>query len=843
MGTIYINATVTDDLCEQGKGSIELTPTGGIPPYSYLWSFGGSTSPLISGLSAGSYTVTIADAIGCSRSFLFYIYNNAPALNITANTQQPSCGLNPSPGQIEVQTNFGTPPYTYSWNVPGNTTAVLNGISGGDYTVTATDTKGCSTTKTIRVDDLETNNWFTFPQILCQPVNGPGQILLYFDGGTAITWPLSAAWSNGEIHTLDGSPGSFTIDTLLGLSDGNFGLTLTDAAGCKKSIGPISLDCEPTHAFSEKSCLQLRISQPNAQPGETICVPVTTSSFIGLLRLNSSMRWDTSKLGFMGISAAALDYADFKLNSFASGYVRIEWAYPSNPLDEGLDLPDGTALFNLCFKIKSNAAPGTSPIRFGPDYYGPGTFQIETYDPYIIGVIGFEGAVHIGSTAPDQLVLDACATIPTCATDFQCNFQLSIVNGTPPYAVQWKSGDTGPLQTGTLDDLGVFLPGTHHVTVTDQTGKTGATDFALFAGYGSFRCIWPGDADDNNAANHYDLLYLGFGHGATDLPRKEKGIAWQGSLEPFGWSKKTPLRKVNFNNMDCDGNGSVTQADIQAILLNWGQVIRPGVDDPFAAPPVPADVNSTEFQVFIQPDTVSTDSIALLLQVGTAGAPAGDINGLAFSIFYDTAVVQANTLEFAPQPSWFGDPDTELFWIQKNFPDEGRLDIAITRKGISPKSGFGPVGVLKGLLQDDMFRQVLDDTESSSFSDTLITTHFKIDRLVAMSSAERALASAGMETPLVIVQEILSNTDQSDGLKNRVRLFPNPANTAVVIDCPGAEIERIIVLNSAGLAVGNQDFSKQFTVRLNTAQLPAGLYWVNVHTEKGTFGARMTVQH
>lgn len=74
-----ITSTITgvDDVCDRLQGSATVVPTNGIPPFSYLWSPGGQTSPTITGLGSGSYSVLITDANGCEGTNSIVI-NNLP---------------------------------------------------------------------------------------------------------------------------------------------------------------------------------------------------------------------------------------------------------------------------------------------------------------------------------------------------------------------------------------------------------------------------------------------------------------------------------------------------------------------------------------------------------------------------------------------------------------------------------------------------------------------------------------------------------------------------------------------------------------------------------------------
>ena len=841
---IAIQAEVVDDKCQQKQGRIDLTVAGGFPPYSYHWYPGNTNTASISNLLGGEfYSVTVTDAVGCTAYWGVFL-NTTAELQITESIESPTCVAPSIPGSIQLTVKKGQPPYSYSWNTAGSNGAQLDITSSGVYTVTVVDATGCSAAKTFNVSDKETAGWTILQNTLCDLLAGPGQILLFIDGGDKIQWPVASYWSTGATHTLNGSTNFPVLDSLYGLSDGFYSVMLQDAAGCRRFVDNIRTDCETTTAYDGNTCFQLRIGSASAQPGEAVFIPVTAKKFKGIRRIESSVRWDPSVLIMQGIYNADLPYPFF-VTPINDGAARIVWTIPQAVQLDGVSLPDDTEVFKLFFHVKSDAAPGSSAIRFGPDYYGAGTFQINSFNPLYLGILGFEGEIQVGGPLPDRLNLSACATLPTCATDMHTDYTLDIANGTPPYTVQWDTGNG--IQTGTLDDLKYRNAGKNYVTITDQNGKTAAAALTQFAGSGAHTCVWPGDADNNNAVNQYDLLYLAYALGGSGIPRLEQGAGWQGYWQGvfpgFDWGMTTPLRHIDFSNMDCDGNGMVDEQDVDILLQHWGQVVRPGINDPNLAPPLPDDVNSAIFDVFVQPDTVHTDSLNLLLQVGDSNAPATNINGLAFSIFYDTAAIEANTLQFIPTTSWLGDPDSTLLWVQKNFPDQGRLDLAISRKGIHPQSGFGPVGLLQGLLNDDMFRPKQHDLPETLLSgDTMLTTMFRIGNLVAMSDQEKSLAAAGLETPVTFVQEILTNTKQPANEHIRAYLHPNPARNYTTVFCPAAQMEQVEIVNMHGTVLHIQT-SAGSAIRLETGQLPAGFYWVRVHTAAGSTWIKLSVQH
>lgn len=142
---LSVTGTVVNIGCGNSVGSITTNVSGSVAPYTYLWSNSATTANLVN-LTAGTYTVTVTGANGCSKSQSFTVANTGGNLNISGVVTNAGC-VN---GSIAASASGGTAPYSYHWSNNQNTATATN-LQAGTYTVTVTATGGCSGTKSFAV--------------------------------------------------------------------------------------------------------------------------------------------------------------------------------------------------------------------------------------------------------------------------------------------------------------------------------------------------------------------------------------------------------------------------------------------------------------------------------------------------------------------------------------------------------------------------------------------------------------------------------------------------------------------------------------------------------------------
>ena len=207
----------TDALCfGAASGTITQGGNNGVGPYTYQWN-NGQTGATANNLIAGTYTVTVTDAIGCTGINSYTIGEPTVLDASITSTTDVSCQGND--GKATVAPTGGTGPYTYLWN-SGSMNANGTGLTLGTFTVTVTDANGC--TKVVN-GNLGSIAAVTATSTGSNPTICIGQsttLSITAGGGKS---PYTYLWSNGS---------TATTATVSPTTTTSYTVTVTDANNC-----------------------------------------------------------------------------------------------------------------------------------------------------------------------------------------------------------------------------------------------------------------------------------------------------------------------------------------------------------------------------------------------------------------------------------------------------------------------------------------------------------------------------------------------------------------------------------------------------------------------------------
>ena len=433
--------------CTAPNGSATVTVTGGTPAYSYSWSPGaGSTTATYNALTAGNYSVLVTDFNGCSQTLVVNV-GSLPGGNavISSSTNVTCAGAND--GTATVSTGAGlTPPYTYSWSPGSQTTVTAVALAPGSYTCTVTDGNGCiSMPAVVITQPAVLSQTFTTTNVSCFGGND-GIITVNPAGGTA---PYTYFWT----------PGSFTTQTLTGITAGTYTVTFTDANGCTKtaSIG-----------ITQPTGMTLTSTQANAScsfANGSATVSVTGGSGPYTYLWSDALAQTTSTATNLAANTYVCTVTDA---NGCSQNIAVTISNLSGPVATVFSTNNVS-----CFGLNDGSATvtvsgGVIPFTFlwnnGQTLPTATNLVAGTYTITATDVNGCVASTSVTITEPTFLGLGITGTNPTCNGACNGSFISNPTGGTVPYTYSWSPGGvTTPTASG-------LCAGTYTLQVTDANG-------------------------------------------------------------------------------------------------------------------------------------------------------------------------------------------------------------------------------------------------------------------------------------------------------------------------------------------------------------------------------------
>lgn len=526
----YLDAVVnviTDETCGNGAGAIDISVIDATQPYTVSWS-NGSTNEDLSGLAAGTYTITINDANQCEHIESFVVGNATSGLGISANSiSDENCG--DSQGSVDITVAGGTLPYTYSWST-GATTQDVNGLDAGTYSVTITDGNSCQYSQDFTV--VNNTGSMSYSTIVTNEFcnNNNGNINLSVTGGSG---SISYSWSSGQ-----------TTQDISGLNPGTFTCTITDQTGCVLVTSPITVGNNPgtldilSTIITNENCLDGSGSIDVSILGGTTPFSYSWS--------NGAVTEDISGLSAGNYSCTITD----DNGCFVSTGSLTVWNTPGDLLIT-TDYVNDELCGNAQGAIYVITTGGTSPFNYS---WNNGSTSEDNLGlvagNYSLTVTDANGCTlnlneTVSNSAGTLQIDNAVLTNENCGNGAGA-INLIVSGGTTAYSYNWSSGQTS-------QDLSALSAGNYSIVVTDANGcqvsdsyvinnntgtlsvssistaelcsdGSGSIDITVTGGSGPYTYLW------SNASTSEDLTGLSAGTYSCDITDGASCVISTGSI-------------------------------------------------------------------------------------------------------------------------------------------------------------------------------------------------------------------------------------------------------------------------------------------------------------------------
>ncbi len=423
------------------NGSVIATASGGHGQYKYTWAPGGQTTSTITGLCAGTYTLTAKDDSGCIGINNVTITQPTPIV-ITTTQSNVTCNGNCN-GTATATVTGGTPAYTYKWSPSGGTNATASGLCAGVYKIVVTDFHGCKDSANVTITQpLNLNLTVTQTNISCNG-NCNGTASVTATGGTpAYTY----SWSNGGTNT-----------SISSLCAGSYTIIVTDSHGCKDTANV---------TITQPLALAIATTQTNLTCNGT-CNGTATATVTGGSPAYT-YSWSNGATTATATSLCAGSYKVVVTDSHGcKDSTNVTITQPA-----GMTLTttntNVTCMANCIGTATISVSGGNVPYTYhwsnGATTTNVSGLCAGIYKIVVTDAKGCKDSTNVTITQPNPLILTFTQTNIKCKGDCNGSSTVTVSGGTTPYAYAWSpSGGTNATASG-------LCAGVYKIVVTDANG-------------------------------------------------------------------------------------------------------------------------------------------------------------------------------------------------------------------------------------------------------------------------------------------------------------------------------------------------------------------------------------
>lgn len=476
----------TNETCTVGNdGTATLGVVGGTYPYTYSWGIAGQTDSTATGLAAGDYEVTVADANGCESLVPITISLPAPPQITTFANDTLACFDNTN-GVLAVIAAPGSSPianYAWSTGVTGAAQTSISGLSPGNYCVTITATDDCEAiacADVIAPAPLQLDSTTTVSP-LC-PGLGGGAASVFVSGGTGpyfYDWSLDIFDGIG-ISAIGGGP----------VTAGTYIVEVTDANNCPSLTTNIVVVDPPAIqvTFSAIDSVSCFANQGVPCDGTATATAQYSNGATGLF----NFLWPTGEQNFNVASSTATQLCQGNQTLTVSDGTCTSTFTVFVPFPDTLNVASLTMDDVTCFGYADGSASvqaqgGTPPYTYtwsnGQMGQQASNLAPGVYSALILDSKGCQFQVTVPIDEPAELVafIDQQNTQDsvTCAGDADAFVSVTAqggnINISPILQYNWQGG-IAPITSNIATGLAA---GTYSVTVSDVLGCFDELSFTI----------------------------------------------------------------------------------------------------------------------------------------------------------------------------------------------------------------------------------------------------------------------------------------------------------------------------------------------------------------------------
>jgi len=456
VSALHANATCLN----YGDGTATAVAMGGIQPYSYNWGAAGTTQT-ITNLAAGTFFVTVTDGNQCASTSSATIGQPPTPVMVTATQTRFACwGESDGDASVSASGSNGAP-FTFIWS-NGQMGGGASNLALGLYTVTATDSKGCTGTQIVAIQQLDSIDVLTaYAPPTCAGYSDGVAAVVFIDGGLGMgdSTRYNYQWS------LPSAPNSTVVT---GFAAGNYSLTVTDLQGCS-GVFPFDVLGQPAITIqlstADVSCYGLADGSASVS---------SIQNAVGVV----TFQWNNNESNQLNDSLPVGNYRVTVTDSKNCTVVGTTTVQQPEPLEIAFQIQALICANDSNGVVTATVMGGTSAYVFQWDN-GANTPEIQGLGPgnYTLQVTDQNGCIIKDSVAlsqPGALAVSVETMEPECFGAQDGLIRLLISGGATPYRYRINEGPFG----GSSAFLALGA-GTYNLQVRDANGCTSSISTLL----------------------------------------------------------------------------------------------------------------------------------------------------------------------------------------------------------------------------------------------------------------------------------------------------------------------------------------------------------------------------